>query len=139
MSFFKFWQYFRKPPSIFQILGKEKGIKQLVETFYQHMQDNPMMIHVYKVHGEKITPEMKEKLHAFICGWTGGPNLYVEKYGAPRMRMRHMPFVIGEKERDQWLQCIEFALRAQSQKISPKNLTLLLNSFTALALRIQNH
>jgi hemoglobin len=46
----------------------------------------------------------------FLCGWTGGPSLYTEKYGEPRLRTRHMPFPIGVPERDQWLSCMSRAM-----------------------------
>jgi hemoglobin len=46
----------------------------------------------------------------FLSGWSGGPSLYIEKYGHPRLRQRHMPFSIGEAERDQWLWCMNKAL-----------------------------
>jgi hemoglobin len=46
----------------------------------------------------------------FLCGWLGGPPLYVEKYGHPRLRARHLPFPIGVGERDQWLACMTRAL-----------------------------
>jgi hemoglobin len=34
----------------------------------------------------------------------------VERYGHPRLRMRHFPFSIGERERDEWLWCMDRAL-----------------------------
>jgi len=40
----------------------------------------------------------------------GGPQLFVEKFGHPRLRMRHLPFAIGESERDQWMLCMTQAL-----------------------------
>lgn len=46
----------------------------------------------------------------FLSGWSGGRQLYVEKYGHPRLRMRHMPFSIGVVERDQWIWCMNKAL-----------------------------
>ena len=42
--------------------------------------------------------------------WLGGPDHYVEKHGHPRLRMRHMPFSIGIKERDQWVACMDQAM-----------------------------
>ena len=42
----------------------------------------------------------------FLSGWTGGPQLYNERYGHPRLRQRHMPFSIGESERNQWIYCM---------------------------------
>jgi hemoglobin len=52
----------------------------------------------------------RDKLYLFLSGWLGGPDLYVQKYGHPRLRMRHMPFPIGREERDQWLLCMRKAL-----------------------------
>jgi hemoglobin len=46
----------------------------------------------------------------FLSGWLGGPDLYTEKYGHPRLRARHLPFRIGERERDQWMLCMRKAL-----------------------------
>ncbi len=46
----------------------------------------------------------------FLTGWTGGPQLYIERYGHPRLRARHTPFAIGETERDQWMFCMISAM-----------------------------
>jgi hemoglobin len=54
--------------------------------------------------------QSREKLFMFLSGWSGGPQLYVERFGHPRLRMRHMPFAIGTTERDQWLWCMNQAL-----------------------------
>jgi hemoglobin len=52
----------------------------------------------------------KEKLFMFLSGWLGGPQLYMEKYGHPRLRQRHMPFAIDSSARDQWLLCMRRAM-----------------------------
>jgi hemoglobin len=52
----------------------------------------------------------REKLFMFLSGWSGGPSIYIEKYGRPQLRRRHMPFSIGEVERDQWLWCMKQAI-----------------------------
>ena len=54
--------------------------------------------------------EAREKLIKFLSGWLGGPQLYVEQYGHPMLRARHMPFPIAERERDEWLWCMRRAL-----------------------------
>ncbi|MEJ2620236.1 MAG: group II truncated hemoglobin, partial [Candidatus Thiodiazotropha sp.] len=56
----------------------------------------------------------REKLFLFLSGWLGGPALYTEKYGHPRLRARHLPFSIGIEERDQWMQCITTAMQQMS-------------------------
>jgi hemoglobin len=53
----------------------------------------------------------RDKLYCFLSGWMGGPPLYVEKYGNPMLRARHLPFAIGSQERDQWLACMDRAMR----------------------------
>ena len=61
------------------------------------------------MHAADLT-EAEDKLFLFLSGWLGGPSLYIEKYGHPRLRARHLPFSIGIKERDQWLHCMDKAL-----------------------------
>jgi hemoglobin len=50
--------------------------------------------------------ETREKLFMFLTGWTGGPQLYIERYGHPMLRKRHLPFPIDESARDQWMYCM---------------------------------
>ena len=52
----------------------------------------------------------RDKLYMFLSGWLGGPDLFVEKFGHPRLRGRHMPFAIGVAERDQWVACMVLAM-----------------------------
>jgi hemoglobin len=52
----------------------------------------------------------RDKLYMFLSGWMGGPDLFVEKFGHPRLRGRHMPFAIGVAERDQWVACMALAM-----------------------------
>ena len=52
----------------------------------------------------------RDKLYMFLSGWLGGPDLFVEKFGHPRLRGRHMPFAIGVAERDQWVACMALAM-----------------------------
>jgi hemoglobin len=61
------------------------------------------------VHGSTLD-DARDKLFWFLCGWMGGPQHYVERFGHPRLRARHMPFKIGILERDQWLACMNQAM-----------------------------
>lgn len=67
----------------------------------------------------------------FLSGWSGGPQLYVERFGHPRLRMRHMPFSIGSVERDQWLWCMNKALNESG--IEPRVVEFLKNHFAEAA------
>lgn len=53
----------------------------------------------------------RDKLFWFLCGWLGGPSHYIERFGHPRLRARHLPFEIGTRERDQWMRCMALAMQ----------------------------
>src|SRR5688500_13532251 len=82
--------------------GAESGvanIRNLVEAFYDIMERDPKAAAIRALHPADLT-SAREKLFMFLTGWTGGPQLYIERYGHPKLRARHMPFAIGETERD---------------------------------------
>jgi hemoglobin len=93
----------------FDQLGGAEGIRVLVDRFYDLMDTAPEAANIRTLHAHSLKVS-REKLYKFMSGWTGGPQLYVEEYGHPRLRMRHFPFAIGERERDEWLWCMDRAL-----------------------------
>jgi hemoglobin len=104
---------------LFERMGKEPGIQQLVQRFYDLMDSLPEVKGIRDMHQADLG-EARQKLYEFLVGWSGGPNLYIEKYGHPRLRMRHMPFPIGESERDQWMLCMRKAVEEQDWKEDTK-------------------
>lgn len=62
-----------------------------------------------RLHGSDLA-SAREKLTLYLTGWTGGPPAYVQQYGHPMLRARHLPFSIGMQERDEWLWCMARAL-----------------------------
>jgi hemoglobin len=95
--------------SLYQLIGGEDGLKSLVERFYDIIDSAPQATRLRALHPKSLK-QSREKFFMFLSGWTGGPQLYVEKFGHPRLRMRHMPFSIGVIERDQWIWCMSKAL-----------------------------
>jgi len=95
--------------SLYGLIGGEIGLRALVSCFYDIMDSSPEAKEIRAFHAKSLS-QSREKLFMFLSGWSGGPALYVEKYGNPRLRQRHMPFSIGEVERDQWLWCMNKAL-----------------------------
>lgn len=93
----------------FEWMGGEPRVKQLVDRFYDLMDLEPGFTELRAAHGPELV-NARERLFMFLCGWLGGPDLYIEKHGHPRLRMRHMPFSIGIKERDQWVACMDQAM-----------------------------
>ncbi len=95
--------------SLYELLGGETGLRSLVNRFYDVMDSSPEAVKIRNFHPKSLE-RSREKLFMFLSGWSGGPQLYMERFGHPRLRMRHMPFSIGTVERDQWLWCMNKAL-----------------------------
>jgi hemoglobin len=95
--------------SPFEWIGGEEKVKALVERFYDLMDLEPDFARLREVHGPTLE-SAREKTFWFLCGWLGGPQYYTEKFGHPRLRMRHMHVPIGILERDQWLACMDQAM-----------------------------
>jgi hemoglobin len=94
----------------FEWMGGEVQVRALVDRFYDLMDIEPGYRELRVVHGTTLE-DARQKLFWFLCGWLGGPQHYTERFGHPRLRMRHMPFAIGIQERDQWLACMDQAMQ----------------------------
>ncbi len=116
-------------------IGGEPTVRALVTRFYQLMDDLPETYGIRKMHAEDLSGSA-EKLFLFLSGWFGGPQLYVERFGPPFLRARHLPFSIGTSERDQWMMCMTQALE---ETIADNDLRARLHdSFAALANHMRN-
>jgi len=93
----------------YQRIGGAEKIHALVDRFYHLMDELPEAYGIRKMHTEDLQV-VNDKLFMFLSGWMGGPQLFVEAYGHPMLRRRHLPFVIGDAERDQWMLCMNQAL-----------------------------
>lgn len=101
----------RDKPTLYEQLGGEPGVRRLVDAFYDGMDAAPAYAGIRALHPQDLSAS-RDKLFWFLCGWSGGPNHFVERFGHPRLRMRHLPFAIGVSERDQWMDCMREALAA---------------------------
>ena len=119
----------------YDALGGEDGIRHIVDRFYDLMDSAPEAVHVRALHAASLKVS-REKLRLFLTGWTGGPQLYVEKFGHPMLRQRHFPFAIGAVERDEWLWCMQ---RALTEHTMPEDLRAYLTQrLIALADHMRN-
>ncbi len=94
----------------YELIGGAEKLRELVDRFYDLMDLEASYQGIRIMHPSDLTSS-REKLYLFLSGWMGGPDLYVEQYGHPRLRARHLPFSIGISERDQWLQCMRQAMK----------------------------
>ncbi len=94
----------------YELMGGEATILSLVDRFYFYMDTLEQADGIREMHAESLTGA-KEKLFKFLSGWLGGPDLFVQEYGHPMLRRRHFSFAIGQSERDQWMVCMNKAVR----------------------------
>ena len=95
--------------SAFDALGGESAVRLLVDRFYDLMALEPAYAGLRQLHPSALDGS-RDKLPWYLCGWLGGPQHYVERFGHPRLRARHLPYAIGTAERDQWLACMRQAM-----------------------------
>ena len=122
------------PQSLFDLLGSEpeatNQIRAIVEAFYDVRDSDEKAKPIRQMHPEDLTSS-REKLFMFLSGWTGGPQLYTERYGHPFLRRRHLPFKIGEEERDQWIYCMTKGML--NLKMEEEKIKALLNALYPIA------
>ena len=119
----------------YDLIGGEAAVRQLVDRFYDLMDAAPEATDVRALHAASLKVS-REKLFLFLSGWLGGPQLYVEKYGHPMLRARHLPFPISSTEAAQWLWCMERALAEQPMPEHVRE--YLLSRFRPLADHMRN-
>ena len=96
-------------PTAYTLLGGDARVRELVDRFYDLMDLEPAYTELRAAHGTTLD-DARDKLYWILSGWLGGPSLYIERFGHPRLRARHLPFAIGIKERDQWVACMSQAM-----------------------------
>ncbi len=89
----------------FDLVGGEQNVRKLVDRFYDLMDEDPDYFGIRQLHPASLAGS-REKLFKFLMGWLGGPPLYEQEYGHPRLRARHLPYAIASAERDQWMACM---------------------------------
>jgi hemoglobin len=89
----------------FELMGGEAGVRGLVDRFYDLMDLEPAYAGIRQLHPAALDGS-RDKLFWFLCGWLGGPNHYIDRFGHPMLRARHLPYAIASSERDQWMACM---------------------------------
>jgi hemoglobin len=105
-------------PTPYDLIGGDSKVRELVDRFYDLMELEPEFTELRRVHGASLQGA-REKLYLFLSGWLGGPPLYTDRFGHPMLRARHLPFAIGDLERDQWMACM---VRAMEETEVPQEL-----------------
>lgn len=93
----------------YQAIGGEAALLRLVDRFYDHMDTLPQAATIRAMHPADLA-RARQRLFEFLSGWMGGPPLYWERHGHPRLRARHLPFAIDRAAATAWMQCMHRAL-----------------------------
>ncbi len=95
--------------SLYSRLGGEAVLRAFVDKLYDVMETTPEVSHIREMHSSDLS-HARDRLFLFLSGMLGGPPLYMEAFGPPRLRRKHLKFEIGNTERDQWLYCAQQAV-----------------------------
>ncbi|WP_211462988.1 group II truncated hemoglobin [Collimonas silvisoli] len=96
--------------SLYDMIGGAGKLRELVDRFYDLMDLEPQFAVIRALHPTTLEGS-RDKFYWFLTGWSGGPDLYIERFGHPRLRARHLPYAIATPERDQWLRCMALAMQ----------------------------
>lgn len=126
---------FNPGPNPYERLGGEEAVRKLVDRFYDLMSELPEAQTILAMHPSSLKTS-REKLFMFMSGWLGGPQLFMQAYGHPRLRMRHIHFKIDMAARDAWMRCMSQALDEATSDVQLKE--QLHGSLTRLADHMRN-
>ena len=121
--------------TLYQAIGGDDTVKALSHRFYELMDTLPEAKHVRAVHPPSLTGS-EEKFYEYLTGYLGGPPLYTDKRGHPRLRSRHFVAEIGPVERDEWLLCFRQAM--DETIANPKLREIIWPPIERLAFHMQN-
>ena len=122
-------------PTPYEQIGGDKTVRALVVRFYELMDTLSEADETRRMHPDDLSGSI-DKLYKFLTGWFGGPSIYIEEFGHPRLRARHLPFTIGDDARDQWLMCMFQAM--DDVGIDKKVQMPLKQNFTQMANHMRN-
>lgn len=92
--------------SLYEAVGGEETIQNLVSAFYPKVYANPVLSPLF----EGDMNEIMRKQKMFLTQFLGGPTLYSNEFGPPAMKYRHMPFEITPARANAWLACMKEAM-----------------------------
>lgn len=110
----------------------EEGFTEIVDAFYAGVAGDPVLRPLYP---PDLEPS-REHLRLFLIQYWGGPGTYSDQRGHPRLRMRHLPFAIGRRERDAWFFHMRNAV--QASRLRPEVEAALLEYFEGASLGLIN-
>ena len=96
-------------PTPFEQIGGQLTVDRIIDLFYDRMDSLPQARIIRVMHPEDLGAT-RAVLKRYLAEWLGGPQAYSQERGHPRLRARHLPFSIGDEERDAWMSCMRGAV-----------------------------
>jgi hemoglobin len=121
--------------TLYEAIGADQTVRALVRRFYELMDTLPEAARCRALHPASLAGS-EDKLYDYLTGYLGGPPVYMEKYGHPRLRSRHFGAEIGPAERDEWLLCFRLAMDETIE--NPKLRDIIWQPVERLAQHMQN-
>jgi hemoglobin len=123
--------------TLYDLVGGEDGVKNLVNIFYDIVETNPdaHKLHLLHLRGNGIAHSRLEQFN-FLSGFLGGPKLYVEMHGHSNIRTMHAHVEVNAESKDIWLKCMSMALESIEMEVTAKE--KLFNNFKVSAERLVN-
>lgn len=121
--------------TLYEAIGGDETVRALTRRFYELMDQLPEAARCRAIHPQDLSGS-EAKLYDYLTGYLGGPPVYVEKYGHPRLRSRHFGAPIGVAERDEWLLC--FSMAMEETITNPKLRDIIWAPVERLAHHMQN-
>ena len=112
--------YSAEASTLFHRVGGMPFFLSLVEKFYEGVETDSVLRPLYP---PDLAPG-KAYLALFLAQYWGGPRQYESERGHPRLRMRHAPFSIGQKERDAWMLHMTDAVTDSGASLGDKSLLM---------------
>lgn len=117
--------------TLYEKIGPDK-LKEIVDSFYDIVLFKSEISHLFNAE----TTSIRDKQFKFLTQFLGGPQIYSNEYGHPKMRMRHLPHFIDQKAKDEWLRCMKTAI--ENSNLDDELALALYNCFPAVAEHMVN-
>ncbi|NOQ71531.1 MAG: globin [Crocinitomix sp.] len=121
-----------KVKTLYELIGDDR-LQDLINSFYAKVFDSPILAPLFNQTNADI---IKDKQFSFLTQFLGGPPRYMEKYGPPQMRRRHMPHAITNEAKDEWLSLMQISI--QELDLADNLKTALYNCFPKVAQHMVN-
>lgn len=90
-------------------IGGEEKVRELANRFYDVMENDTYAAELLAIHPQPLD-RIRHVFFLYLSLWLGGPDIYQQEFGHPRLRARHLPFTVSPTLKEQWMYCMRKAM-----------------------------